>query len=240
MSIFLQGFILSLLFSSLAFAAPSAKQKTEHKVEQKSELKIQKPNVFKEWIKQRASVSIFFATADSMNSEGFNSNATSGWSTLSSSPSFGISAQLADRRWQKVSWYTNTSFEQEHELKNLKTGTQAGVQTLTFNSKPGFRSLILGAGFLLHFHKTDKYYYSAGLNYPLLTETHAGDFSSFSLQSQVGWQLFAAMRLKKEIAVEAGWREIRYNMQAVKNDGTAMQFGLQSFGGVSITGRYSF
>lgn len=230
-------FLLSLLVSSFAFAGTASKQKI---IEQKSDLKIQKPNAFKEWIKQRASVSIFFATADSISSEGYSSNANSGWSTISSSPSFGLSAQLADRAWQNVSWYANTSIEQEHELGTLKSGTQAGVQTMTFNSKPGFRSFILGAGMMLHPHKSDKYYYSAGLNYPVLTDSHPGDFSSYAVRGEVGWQILAAMRLKKEIAVEAGWREIRYNSQAVKKDGTNLQFGSQRFGGVSITGRYSF
>lgn len=237
MFLILRVFILSLIMSSFAFAASSSKQM---KLEQKSESKIQKPNAFKEWLKQRVSVSIFFATADLISSEGYSSNASSGWSSISSSPSFGVATQLTAQVWQKASLYANASIEQEHELSSIKTGTQAGVQTLSFNSKPGFRSFVLGGGLLLQPHQSDKYYYSIGLNYPLLTDSHAGDLSSFNVHGEIGWQILAAMRLKKEISVEAGWRDLHYNAQATKKDGTNMQFGSQRFGGFSISGRYFF
>jgi len=160
----------------------------------------EKQNKLKDYLKRNnASVSVFFATADSMG--------------------FGAAAQVQKSFTSKTDWYALFSFEQEREL------TVIGVK-----QRPTFRPLIIGGGLFFHPHQSEKFYYMLGLNFPLYTETRNVD-----MQGELGWQAFAAMKLKKELSLEAGWRELRYNVS-----NTSSLQGPQGLGGVSLAGRYSF
>lgn len=179
-------FSFLILSSSLSFAAQS--------------VTTQKQNKMKDYLKQNnISVSVFFATADSMG--------------------FGASAQIQKNMASKTDWYAQVSFEQERELAALSA-----------QQRPSFRPLIMSGGLFFNSHKSEKFYYMLGLNYPLFTETR-----NMEMKAELGWQAFAAMKLKKELSLEAGWRELRYDVSS-----TSSLRGLQSFGGVSLAGRYSF
>lgn len=208
--------------------------------EAKSETKISKTDKAKKWFKEHSSIALFFATADNMSTNSYSSNGSTGWASLSTSPSFGVMAQISDKMTEKWNWYAQASLEQEHEVNSLKTGTSGPVQTLNFTAKPGFRPLLLGGGFEVHPHKIDRFYYKVGFNLPLITTVNTGDLRSLNMNGEFGWQMSAGMKLKKEISLELGWREIRYNTSATKQDSSQLQFGSIAYGGVSLTGRYTF
>jgi hypothetical protein len=233
--------ICCLILSSGAQGAAKKPNKTSAKTAvQSSGLKIEKPSEKWQWLKQHTSVSAFIATGDTISSNNASVGGEGGWSQAAASPSFGLQIQLAEKKWNSISWFSTMSVEQDHELSTLTTGTSAGIQTRTLSAKPSFRPVIASVGLIYHPSSSQKFYFPVSLNYSLLNEVRTGDLASFSVRGEIGWQAGFGFTLKKQLSVEMAWRQVNYHMTAVDQSANEIDLGSQAFGGLLLSGRYWF
>lgn len=190
------------------------------------------------WMVNHASVGFVLTTAHELKNMNFDAFGRHGAGTGDVDGGFGVTVQYKGAIVPQWNYAASLSALQSKEIGSFSGSIQDQHRNLAFDSKPSFQPWVLAAN--AEYRLNDAVYFPFGLNTSIYNETHTGDFETFSMEPQLGYQLGAGATVEKNFGIELVWQSLRYYVDGKAFDKHVSMEGYANLEGLNLQGRYTF